>query len=383
MSRKRPGFTLIELLVVIVIIAVLIALLLPAVQAAREAARRAQCVNNLKQMGLAIANYESSHGVFPMGACMNNMSVDPRVDPNCGGGYGNAMRRTHTLFTFILPFMEQATVYNAINFCFPPNSVGPPYIATGGLYFGIDPGLVQYTALSTIVNSYICPSDSQRTPNSGFGWDQHEPYSASSYAASLGSWDVIHWWHGCCVGCGWIQGDGAFSLDYSYKVSSIQDGLSNTIFVGEMSRFVNDPDTHVNYWNRLAFAVADPSGLEPGVSRCQGGSFVAVRPNAPVMIPNPAPTLNGPHYIDGWLYAGGGALNAGQFGFRSLHPGGVNFVFGDGSVRFVKNTVDMGNLQTITSGAGRPLPPGSGAQVGVYRALGSRAGGEVISADSY
>ena len=117
--RNHRGFTLIELLVVIAIIAVLIALLLPAVQAAREAARRSQCVNNLKQMGLALANYESSLLTMPPGVIQY---VYPSIDPISGTNMGT---RSHTMFSFILPYMEQTNVANSINFAVPP---APPVL---------------------------------------------------------------------------------------------------------------------------------------------------------------------------------------------------------------------------------------------------------------
>ena len=223
-TYHRRGFTLIELLVVIAIISVLIGLLLPAVQSAREAARRAQCVNNMKQIGLAISNYESSYGVYPIGI-MNQGPQDYAL--SCTG---NGNSRGQTMFTYILPEMEQGTVYNAINFSFPADS------SWGALYFGVNPGPVQSTAFTGTISSYICPDDSQLTPRSSpFPTDLLEAYSPGSYAASFGTWDVWRWWYGCGPGQGYdpyIQGDGAFAFDTSYRTSDMNDGLSNTIYVG-------------------------------------------------------------------------------------------------------------------------------------------------------
>ena len=220
-ARLRRGFTLIELLVVIAIIAVLIALLLPAVQAAREAARRSQCVNNLKQMGLACANYESANGVFPVGI----MNFGPRTTTTASARHNQG--RGHTVFTQILPFMEQTAIYNSINFLYPAAE------SAGNVYFGQDAGPVQYTALSSLVNAYICPDDSLRTPNSGRTTDVAQPYSPGSYAASFGTWDVWYWFNGCGSTPQMIQGDGAFAYDASYRVADFTDGPSNTMFIGE------------------------------------------------------------------------------------------------------------------------------------------------------
>ena len=172
---KRQGFTLIELLVVIAIIAVLIALLLPAVQAAREAARRSQCSNNMKQIGLAIHNYESTHGCFPMG--VYNYGGTNATCPVGSIGY--------TMFAFILGYMEQTADYNAINFSFPPG---------GHSYLGFDAGAINRTGMITRMSSYICPDDSDQTPYPVT--TSTNGYSQSSYAGSAGTFDIWHWYCG-------------------------------------------------------------------------------------------------------------------------------------------------------------------------------------------
>jgi prepilin-type N-terminal cleavage/methylation domain-containing protein/prepilin-type processing-associated H-X9-DG protein len=335
MSVRRPrprGFTLIELLVVIAIIAVLIALLLPAVQAAREAARRAQCVNNLKQIMLGLANYESTNSAYPIGSLRGNTAANCG-DPNTG----------FTLFAGILPYVEQVNVYNSIN-----------YTAGTGAK-----GLIQRTSLITQINSFICPSDFPQTPytlaqsNNGYG--------QSSYAGVAGRLDAYRWYCSCppvnygngCSGSNeWIPNDGIFYYADSIKLAQVTDGLSNTMFVGETARFKNDPDQVFNTWSRSEYFGSSLSG----VTRIQGFAMTAAKINANLMVPD----MGAEWPPNAWL-SDPTTLGFGQSGFRSQHPGGANFAFGDGSVKWIKETIN----------------------IDVYRALSTRSNNEVISADAF
>jgi len=324
-SKTRRGFTLIELLVVIAIIAVLIALLLPAVQAAREAARRAQCVNNLKQIGLAIHNYESAIGTFPFGIRYN--------DPT--NGCGTHWR--HTLFTYVLQYMEGGNLYNAVNFTGATNSVR------------------NVTAFNFRVNSFVCPSDqaSMQTPATSPG------YSQSTYSGMAGYTELFRYTYNPPTNdsvCNRLEGNGVFALNFVRRLAEVNDGLSATILVGETSRYSNEPASIFNVWNSGEWF---GDGLSAISSRPTTIAFSAVRPNAPASLGAVEPLIDqlGPF---NW-YQVPGTLEYGQFGFRSLHPGGINFLFGDGSVRFIKNTINMGT----------------------YRALSTFRGGEVVSADAY
>jgi prepilin-type N-terminal cleavage/methylation domain-containing protein/prepilin-type processing-associated H-X9-DG protein len=353
--RKSPrGFTLIELLVVIAIIAVLIALLLPAVQAAREAARRAQCVNNMKQLGLAIANYESSNGSYPMGAMYYNEN----------GAISDCSNRTYSMFAYLLPFMEATNIANSINFSH---------------YAGGEPGQVatipnqNRTAMISQINSLICPSDFQQTPYQ-LGTSANG-YGQSSYAGNMGTKDIFRWYYGCSGNPISGPGNGPFMQDYAFKIADILDGTSNTIFMGETDRFKNDPDQVFQSWSRQAWFSSNAGSLP------QAGGQTTTRLNALAnCVPNINAAFNIPDIPPDTTYYFDWDLNPttphylnGQFGFRSQHPGGANFLFGDGSVKFIKQTIQ--NL-------GPTLPNGT-ASLGTYRKLATRAGGEIVSADSY
>jgi prepilin-type N-terminal cleavage/methylation domain-containing protein/prepilin-type processing-associated H-X9-DG protein len=349
---SQRGFTLIELLVVIAIIGVLVSLLLPAVQSAREAARRSQCINNLKQIGLAILNYDSAVGSLPPGII--NHGLVERAAGVCNNGTWN---KNHGTFTFILPYIEQQSVYNAVNFNLPAGTGGGTSPAA---ILGVMAGRIQSTALSTVISTYVCPTDELREPGTGFAADLLNGYSPSSYSISFGTRDNARWTLGGCPY--FFTGDGPFCINATIKTDFISDGLSNTIFAGETSRFVNDPEPFFGFWTRPA-SYGSRQGL--AIGRLQGYAYPVVKLNSP---PGPDPlTATGSVFGnkgDAWL-ARPETYVAGQYGFRSQHPGGVNFLFGDGSVRFIKTTVDSGDP----------------TRVGVMRALGSINGRETISAD--
>jgi prepilin-type N-terminal cleavage/methylation domain-containing protein/prepilin-type processing-associated H-X9-DG protein len=365
-SRRpvRQGFTLIELLVVIAIIAVLIALLLPAVQAAREAARRAQCTNNLKQIALAALNYESANGSYPIGtyaAPTTNNSYPGFTACNSSAALG------HSVFVYIMPFIEGGNAFNAWNINRAYNSVS------------------NLTGDAVKVPTYVCPSDTPapaaQSPNI--------PFAQASYSGVEGTQEQLIWNWGniappdpnaqypstCNVG----PGDGMFAPYWAQRVASVTDGTSNTLMFGEASRFLNEPATSTFMWNSVALWFQGPtttptSGVTviPGDSRLTGLATTVARPNAPYDLTGALATLcvsgspnafppdlaNNSARPTGVCYP---CTNWGQISFRSLHPGGVNFAKADGSVNFIKNSIG--------------LP--------TYRALGTRAGGEVVSSDSY
>jgi prepilin-type N-terminal cleavage/methylation domain-containing protein/prepilin-type processing-associated H-X9-DG protein len=350
----RRGFTLIELLVVIAIIAVLIALLLPAVQAAREAARRAQCVNNLKQMGLAIANYESSNGAYPMGVL--------QASPSSNCSYWG-----FTWADYIWPYMEQNQLANSMNFA--------------GSYASVRNG---FTAFNTKINSFICPSDTPNSPPPST--DITSPQT--SYAGVEGLTDVTSFTWGVATGqpnqdrCGAIDSEGVFGkANKSLTVAYVTDGTSNTAYVGEQSQFFNEPQGSNFNFNYVGATFAGPpwSAATPtwtGDIRPVGLVSMCPKLNSPANTGIPplvgASAVVGRTLIFGTtLYSFGNAPtfatdpvstnSLGQYSFRSHHAGGGNFLFGDGSVKFIKNTTN----------------------ITVYRALGTVSLGEIVSSDGY
>ncbi len=328
MHQVRRGFTLIELLVVIAIIAVLISLLLPAVQAAREAARRAQCVNNLKQLGIAVHNYHDVNGTLPLGRSL--------LPP-----FTNLVAySTHTL---LLPFMEQTPLHASCNF---------------NLAFS---DAANTTLVAVAVTTFNCPSDSpERIPA---GW------AGTNYAVSEGPYLPWRWGRGDVSGANkdFPAPNGAFFADYAFSMASFTDGTSNTAIMSEKvyGDFNNGVSTEQSDLYRPATAAV--LTLDEAVQVClsldsknlslQGistsGAPWAWNRNAETIYRH----VSGPNARSCMFPTGWRLFQSSS----SKHPGGVNVLAGDGSVRFIKNSVSLAT----------------------WRALGSRNGGEVLSADSY
>ena len=295
--KRRFGFTLVELLVVITIIGILIALLLPAVQAAREAARRAQCSNNLKQIGLALHNYHLTNQCFPPGAFW--------YAPN-----GTAMWRGSILIR-LLPYIEQQPLYNM--FDFKTNTDGQTM-----------PGTSTPLA-SVIISTYSCPSDKGGLFNgvalSNYSASKGPTKHINNSNCSCGSWDS---WNAYALS---PYDDaknfaGPFCrLSVSVTQADVRDGLSNTIFFGEVLR---DCSLHVQQgWTRSN----DSNGL------------------VSTLIPiNYRPCNDSSSSADGCLKNCNWNT---ELGFRSYHPGGAQFLLGDGSVRLLPESIDMWAYQYL------------------------------------
>ncbi len=297
-TTRRFGFTLIELLVVIAIIAVLIALLLPAVQAAREAARRVQCVNNIMQIGIALQNYEGAFEVLPPGSV--GEGAGPVLDQPKGYGFG--------WMASVLPYMELKNVYNHFNYKI-------------GLY-----DQANITTRTNLVNSFLCPSnpgphrDPQRvamTSYAGVYHDVEAPIAADNH--------------------------GVMFLNSAIRYEQITDGATQTLFVGETRS--DGPN--------LGWASGTRASLRNTDQPPNGGAGGRVARFVP-----PANGANA-NPVDGKAASEEELRYVGGFG--SYHAGGSNFLFGDGSVRFMKNSISPS----------------------VFHLLGNRADGEPIDSDQY
>jgi prepilin-type N-terminal cleavage/methylation domain-containing protein/prepilin-type processing-associated H-X9-DG protein len=367
--HPRRGFTLIELLVVIAIIAVLIALLLPAVQSAREAARRAQCTNNLKQIGIAMHNYHTGNGTFPLGGSKG---------PPGGSGYSPGYQSTWGTWSaqaLMLGFLEQTPIYNAANFNLIPSfGAGWP---------------MNSTVHNSVIMTFICPSDgmSPDDPNSScWQWTGH----TNNYAGSLGT----------STNGGYTSTNppstgstGLFSMaGPAYGVQNVTDGTSNTIAFGEF--MVGNFSQSGLKWRDGPVLSANPSAGSLYDANSNYQAVVADLQTCQTTFQNYATTApkNSLNNTRGYRWdeaiGGGFALfntvvppSSTQYTFGcclmgstsvdcagglfmpadSNHPGGCNFLFADGSVHFLKSSIS----------------------VKTYWALGTKANGEVISSDSY
>jgi prepilin-type N-terminal cleavage/methylation domain-containing protein/prepilin-type processing-associated H-X9-DG protein len=350
-TKSRRGFTLIELLVVIAIIAVLIALLLPAVQAAREAARRAQCVNNLKQIGLGMHNYHSSTNTFPL--------VGAIVPYTTGGG--TATWSNWSAQAMLNAYMEQTTVYNTCNF-----SWAPEWSANLGY-------LINSTAYLTKINTYLCPSDGNAGKN-GFN---------NSYAASIGT-TTTGFPGGGGPGGSAAGSSGVFGYQNNYSIAQITDGTSNTIAFSEW--VVNNPLnrapgratdaglTAVGYLDVTSLGASALATVQSDIVKCTTAWMAGTQGNGPGItwatgamgytLFNTVVTPNGGGTIP-WQACRNGCCAQSQHADYnvaiSLHSGGVNVLMADGSVKFIKNSISY-----VT-----------------WWSLGTRANGETISSDAY
>ncbi len=322
---KARGFTLVELLVVIAIIGILIALLLPAVQAAREAARRSQCVNNLKQLGLALHNYHDVNKAFPPSGIL---AGDLRIPPY--PSTPSAVPYHHTWLVMTLPYIEQGPLYERID---KRNRIyNTPLVGSTEL------------AMSQQVNVLLCPSN----PRLDLGKTRNMAYT--NYAASEG----YHWWPTAVIAPGQFPEvhlnfatdfSGIFTILQTRTVADILDGTSNTVALAEVNSTgykngrIRTCGTGVPRLDtgervvRAAFVFTGVNGTccETGLFRNPDGSGPST---APRWFPAGSPHVFSPTFLAAW------GPNAEWPGASSLHPGGVNVCLADGSVRFIAHTIE-------------------------------------------
>jgi prepilin-type N-terminal cleavage/methylation domain-containing protein/prepilin-type processing-associated H-X9-DG protein len=369
----RRGFTLIELLVVIAIIAVLIALLLPAVQSAREAARRAQCINNLKQIGLAAHNYISALNVFPQG-------IQFQTNPEAGG----SCYTSGSWLVSMAQFFEQGNVFNAVNYSLNMYTAQNTTVSSIGqsmLWCPSDPVItgLQYTYPAAPAPGAVCATPltmkySSYAGNTGEFMEYYVPNNifngnAAPYVCTITSTPPEQ------------TNNGIIYVFSAVSIASITDGTSNTMLSSERAhgRFAPSDIYCWNWWTSGNYGDTMFSTFYP---------------------------MNPFNKIPQWCCQDG-SPDAYVASAGSFHPGGANFGFCDGSVKFLKDSISTwpiqpgaaGNLKTgyyygIMSGPGYPVgitrDPATlqfffapGVQIGVYQALSTRNGGEIVSSDQY
>lgn len=322
-APARRGFTLVELLVVIAIIGLLIGLLLPAVQAARESARALSCRNNLKQLGLALLNYESAHRSFPPGR-------------------GAPLPRAFSVFPYLLPFFEQGALYATIDF-----DKAPVDFSVGATHYDAS---VNKPAATTALATLLCPSDiiDRRVPGLEYG--------ATNYAANAGS--------GLRDLGSLNAADGVFFLNSQTKFRDITDGSSSTVALGERTAGLGDPpSTSSAQALRRQVSELQP-GSDPTLAACtppgQIGQELTTR-GGKWMLGNYSNTIYNHYFTPNRPRSD--CTNIQQqkatSGLHSLHAGGALVVYCDGHVDFIADAIDQS----------------------IWRALGSRDAGEVVSAE--
>jgi prepilin-type N-terminal cleavage/methylation domain-containing protein/prepilin-type processing-associated H-X9-DG protein len=343
MKRRRAGFTLIELLVVIAIIAVLVALLLPAVQQAREAARRSQCKNNMKQIGLALANYEAQYTVYPFGK---------------GAGYGflgaPAYPRWST-HAMLLPHMEQQNLYNSLNFNFPPDTPGMAGAVPTFMPAYQSPGNVNTAGSQTLVPLFLCPSDV--SPSAAWQGE-------NNYCANQATWLCdrnLNPPKDTDINPSELS-QGVFFYLSKIRPRDVSDGLTNTAFFSEKMRGNGTPDPKTDL-----FVMPNQTSLAATYTTCMATNVATATPLTSywgaswVMGENCCTLYNHvatPNSVScaGIPFPGTMTNMAMQVSASSRHAGTVNLLMGDGSVRSASASIDLN----------------------VWRAVGTRNGGEVV-----
>ena len=318
-SRSQRGFTLIELLVVIAIIAILIALLLPAVQQAREAARRSQCKNNMKQLGLALHNYHDTHRIFPpggvcLGDCVSTYSanmLDPR-DSEWGASW----------VTMILPFIDQAPLYNTYNSNVPSNSSS--------------------TATRTVLAAINCPSHVEST---FFG-----NYAKGTYGANFGVGNPMD----STLETGVYKGVFNAGAQWGARIRDITDGTSNSIMLGEMVTNHIDRDSRGSWAHVNGMMISGGSTSASGMKTPNSDAGISLDrvahcPDGSAWTSQTDPILRRTLRC-GDSYSGYPFITQSM---RSYHVGGVHVSLCDGSTRFISENIDATlffNLLTISGG---------------------------------
>ncbi len=335
-KKERRGFTLVELLVVIAIIGILVALLLPAVQAAREAARRMSCSNNLRQIGVAMHNYHDTYKVFPPGTINRGESTHASVVANL------QFILNHTGHMLILPFIEQQPLHDQINF----NIASSGFKRAGGRIMGGWPN-ANTPLMNTLIQTYLCPSDRgtergalRRTDANGYiaNGQRHTNYAlcagghGNGWPGNSANWQTYGTSRSNLMdGRRNVAYRGAFGHNGAARFRDFTDGTSNVVIVGEVkiaerrhtayehiwggyrrygTFFNNHPNINANHVNNYRYHI--------------NGEVCAVGRDRTCDVGNPRPQSKYQH--------------VGVTG--SFHPGGAQYTLGDGSVRFVADTID-------------------------------------------